>query len=65
MVRSPCCGAESWASPVAGQNGGHGRDFGTMTLAVNDRAMPVLGLEGDEAKYPYYDYGKGEGLPRP
>ena len=65
MVQSPENGREGWANSVAGPTKGHGKDFGTMLLAVNYRAMSVLGLEGDQAKYPCYDYSKGEGLPRP
>ena len=65
MVQSPSNGREGWLSSITGPTNGHDKGFGTMMLAVNYRAMSVLGLEGDQDQFPYYDYGKGEGLPRP
>ena len=44
-------------------NKGHGKSFGTMMNAVNERASTVLGLEGDPQPYPYYHYNNGEGIP--
>ena len=36
-----------------------------MIRAVNDRAKDLLGVIGDSTEFPFYDYDKGEGLPKP
>ena len=56
-------GRDGFAQPQD-RTQGHHKSFGTMMRAVNARALNVIGLKGDPKSYPFYDYDRGEGLPR-
>lgn len=61
MVRALDDGPKGWQ---VGKADGHGKNFGTMMLAVRRRARVLLGLEGDPKSYPCHDYAL-DNEPRP
>ena len=61
MVRAREDGPKGWQ---VGKADGHGKNFGTMILAVNRRARVLLGLKGDPNPYPCHEYALGD-EPRP